>query len=128
MARFNIARADQGKEVDVRYIARLGADAAPALVAYLARERVVRSCGLGRPQHSMSANHAVTTPAGSLLDRPTARARPPTTGSDVEAARRLLRDWGPGHSNGLAELDGQQLARPARRRVERSVAAAAGGA
>jgi hypothetical protein len=94
VARFNIARAGQGKEVDVRYIARLGADAAPALVQYLARERVTAPAGWVIPSTD-SAGHALTMPAGSVLERADGARETADYGERCEAARRLLHDWGP---------------------------------
>jgi len=94
VARFNIARAGQGKEVDVRYIARLGADAAPALVQYLARERVTAPAGWVIPSTD-SAGHALTMPAGSVLERADGARETADYGERCEAARRLLHDWAP---------------------------------
>lgn len=93
VARFNIARAENGKEVDVMYIARLGGDAAPALAEYLARERVVPPAGwviAGSP-----GTNVATMPADSVIGR-TDGARVSTDyGERCQAARRLLHDWGP---------------------------------
>ena len=94
VARFNIARADQGKDVDVRYIARLGADAAPALVEYLAREQVTAPAGWVIPSTD-SASHAVTMPASSLLEAANGARETADYGERCEAARRLLHDWAP---------------------------------
>jgi len=94
VARFNIARADQGKEVDVRYIARLGADAAPALAGYLARERVTVPAGWVIPSTD-SANQAVMLPASSVLQPVNGARESADYAERCEAARRLLHDWGP---------------------------------
>jgi len=93
VARFNIARADQGKEVDVRYIARLGADAAPALAEYLARERVTVPAGWVIPSTD-SASHAMMIPVNSVLQPVDGARENADYGERCEAARRLLHDWG----------------------------------
>jgi hypothetical protein len=94
VARFNIARAEQGKEVDVTYIASLGADAAPALARHLARERVVPPASWIVPgQDSASAGAA---PPNALAQWLAGGGRETADfGERCEAARRLLRDWGP---------------------------------
>ena len=98
VARFNIARAEQGKEVDVRYIASLGADAAPALARHLAREQVVPPASWIVPgQDSVTAAGA----APNALARWSAGGGRESAdfGERCEAARRLLRDWGGQSSN-----------------------------
>ena len=79
----------------MRYIARLGADAAPALVEYLARERVTVPAGWVIPSTD-SANHAVTTPASPVVAPANGAREAADYGERCEAARRLLHDWGPG--------------------------------
>jgi hypothetical protein len=95
VARFNIARADDGKEVDVKYIARLGADAAPALVEYLARARVTAPAGWVIPRAD-SASSAGPLPASSVMGRADGARESADYGERCEAARRLLHEWGPG--------------------------------
>ena len=93
VARFDIARAERGKEVDVRYIASLGADAVPALARHLAKERVVPPASWIVPGQD-SARAGVAT--SSALVRWTAGGGREAAdfGERCEAARRLLRDWG----------------------------------
>lgn len=98
VARFNIARAEQGKEVDVTYIASLGADAAPALARYLSRDRVTPPASwIVAGQDSASAGAAAPNalaPWSAGGGRETA-----DFGERCQAARRLLRDWGVQSSN-----------------------------
>jgi len=98
VARFNIARAEQGKEVDVTYIASLGADAAPALARHLAREQVVPPSGWIVPgQDSVSAAGAAPD---ALAQWSAGGGRESADfGERCQAARRLLRDWGAQSSN-----------------------------
>jgi hypothetical protein len=93
VARFDIARADRGKDVDVRYIASLGADAAPALARYLARDRVVPPASWIVPGQDSARAGAATS--NSLVQWTAGGGRETTDfGERCEAARRLLRDWG----------------------------------
>ena len=94
IARFNIARAGQGKEVDVMYLALLGADATPALAKYLASERVTAPAGWVI-RSTDSANQGVTIPASSVLPPVDGARESADYGERCEAARRLLHDWGP---------------------------------
>jgi len=83
VARSNIARAARGQPLDVSYTASLGADAAPALVRYLA----------GQPLTPPAAAAGATpnvVPDAREWDAFTARCH---------AARRLLDAWGPSSSN-----------------------------
>ncbi len=97
VARFNIARADQGKEVDVKYLARLGGDAAPPLVEYLARDRVTAPAGWVIPGAD-SATVAAAMSAIAAMGRTDGTREAADYGDRCEAARRLLRDWGPASS------------------------------
>ena len=93
VARFDIARADRGKEVDVRYIASLGADAAPALARYLARDRVVPPASWIVPGQDSARAGAATS--NTLVQWTVGGGRETTDfGARCDAARRLLRDWG----------------------------------
>jgi hypothetical protein len=93
VARFDIARGDRGKEVDVRYIASLGADAAPALARYLARDRVVPPASWVVPGQDSARAGAATS--NSLVQWTAGGGREtPDFGERCEAARRLVRDWG----------------------------------
>jgi hypothetical protein len=93
VARFNIARAEQGKEVDVTYIASLGADAAPALARHLARERVVPPPSWIVPGQDSAS--AVGAAPNALAQWSAAGGRESADfGERCQAARRLLRDWG----------------------------------
>ena len=94
VARFNIARAGLGKEVDVTYIARLGGDAAPPLVEYLARDRVVPPAGwvIPGPNGPIAGS---ATPADTVISRADGARVSDDYGERCQAARRLLRDWGP---------------------------------
>ena len=93
VTRANIARAEQGKELDVSYIASLGADAAPALVEYLVRQPLsppatwtARSSGAPTPvELPASASPSAEDPTRTGPDDFTARCG---------AARRLLTEWG----------------------------------
>jgi hypothetical protein len=93
VARFNIDRANQGKEVDVRYISFLGADAAPDLVRYLVRDRVAVPAGWVIAGQDSTASAALMPNAF-----PMATADAPESadfGERCEAARRLLRNFAP---------------------------------
>jgi uncharacterized protein DUF4153 len=96
VARFDIARAEEGKAVDVTYIARLGGDAAPALAEYLARDRVVPPPGWVIP--GTPGTNATTTPADSVIGHADGARVSTDYGDRCQAARRLLHDWGPGTS------------------------------
>jgi hypothetical protein len=94
VARFDIARAAQEKEVDVVYIASLGGDAAPALARYLAGDRVVPPAGWVVPGRD-SANTAGVVPNALALWSSGGGRESADFGERCQAARRLLRDWGP---------------------------------
>ena len=82
VATANVARADQGKELDVSYLRSLGAEAAPALAGYLARRPLA-------PPPAWAAQAADSTlPRDSTVERDGFTAR-------CEAARHLLDNWGP---------------------------------
>ena len=93
VTRFNIDRASQGKEVDVRYIATLGGDAAPDLVRYLVRDRVAVPAGwvIAGQDSTASATFMPTAFPMTTADVPASA----DFGERCEAARRLLRDWAP---------------------------------
>lgn len=99
VARFDIARAARGKEVDVRYLASLGADAAPALTRYLVRQPLTAPAGWVIP--TSNAQRGPTTvpeaPAGAPVVSVEPRADDFTR--RCAAARRLLNDWGPDASS-----------------------------
>jgi len=94
VARFNIARAEDGKEVDVTYIARLGGDAAPSLAEYLARDRVAPPAGWVIP--GPQGPSVASMPADSVIGRADGARVSADYGERCQAARRLLHDWGPG--------------------------------
>ena len=95
VARFDIARAERGKEVDVAYIASLGADAAPALARHLARDHVAPPANWIVPgQDSVSA--AGVAPNALGLWSVGGGRESADFGERCQAARRLLRDWGAG--------------------------------
>jgi hypothetical protein len=82
VARANVARAAQGKELDVSYLRSLGAEAAPALAGYLVRSPLA-------PPPEWAAQAADSTlPRNSAVERDGFTAR-------CEAARHLLDNWGP---------------------------------
>lgn len=90
VARSNIARAAQGKALDVSYIESLGADAAPALIGYLVRQP------LTPPSSWVSALGSVLPTVGST---PSAAGDGQTRGETddytarCQAARSLLLHW-----------------------------------
>jgi hypothetical protein len=90
VARANVARAEGGRELDVSYMASLGADAAPTLVQYLVRQPLTPPAGWGVPPQN---------PTPPSLPLPAPAVAPPTRSDDYtarcEAARRLLTDWAP---------------------------------
>jgi len=94
VARANIARAERGKELDVNYLARLGADAAPALTRYLLAKPLTPSFAWPR---------AAVPPSDSSAAASAQRARDAeryvTSRDDFTArcyaARELLTRWGP---------------------------------
>jgi hypothetical protein len=94
VARANIARAEQGKELDVNYLVRLGADAAPALVRYLVAKPATPPFPWPRadvsPGDSSVAARAqqVRNVARYVSSRDDFTAR-------CYAARELLEKWGP---------------------------------
>ena len=94
VARFNVARANQGKEIDVQYMASLGGDAIPALVGYLVRQPRTAPAGWVVPSKD-SATGTVVAP-----NAPPTAAVAPGNGRDdftarCQAARSVLRDWSP---------------------------------
>jgi hypothetical protein len=84
VARSNIARAGTGKELDVRYVESLGADAAPALVAYLVKQPLTPPAGWTVP----GAGSVERSGPKSVGPRDSFTAR-------CDAARNLLQRWGP---------------------------------
>jgi hypothetical protein len=94
VAEFDIARAAQGKEVDVVYISSLGGDAVPALARYLAQDPVVPPAGWVVPARD-SANTAGVVPDGVAQWSTGGGRESADFGARCQAARRLLRDWGP---------------------------------
>jgi hypothetical protein len=81
----NVARANAGKELDVRYIQSLGADAAPDLAGYLVRQPLAAPAGFV----TVEADSAASIRWRSDDDRDGFTAR-------CVAARHLLDRWGPG--------------------------------
>jgi hypothetical protein len=99
VARFNVARGNAGKTIDVRYIARLGGDAAPALVEYLVRQPLTAPAGWVPPDPSLAVA-SVAAPAPSTAAATSAAPTEPASFTErCEAARRLLRDWSPASPN-----------------------------
>jgi hypothetical protein len=95
VARFDIARSAHGKEVDLPYLATLGADAAPALTRYLVEQPLTAPAGWVVPTTDGTTGR--TTAPGAPAQAPEASV---ATRSDdftqrCTVARRLLRDWGP---------------------------------
>ena len=95
VARVNVARAAEGKELDVSHLASLGGDAAPALTRYLVRQPLTAPAGWVVPDSNLrelsllQAQVTRSTPLVTRRDDFTARCR---------AARRLLREWSPSTS------------------------------
>ena len=94
VARANIARADRGKDLDVRYIESLGADAAPALVSYLVRQPLTPPPGWASPSSAQSAPGA-STPNASMAPMVPREASGNDYTARCRAARKLLEAWGP---------------------------------
>ena len=94
VAAANIARAEQGKELDVNYLTRLEADAAPALTRYLVAKPMTPPFPWPRtelaPSDSSAAAQAqrVRDAASYVTSRDDYTAR-------CYAARSLLTQWGP---------------------------------
>jgi uncharacterized protein DUF4153 len=112
VGRTNVARAALGKELDVNYVARLGGDAAPALVGYLVRQPLTAPDGWVAPDPTVPRS---PMPAPNVASGPA----PVTTRTDdftarCEAARRLLSQWGPASST---DWRGWTLGRAAARRA-----------
>jgi hypothetical protein len=93
VARGNIARAERGKELDVRYLQSLGADAAPALAEYLVRQPLSPPPGWTTPATNSASTSAASSRPAATTDSSL------TTRSDYtarcRAARSLLGTWGP---------------------------------
>jgi hypothetical protein len=91
VARGNVARAAQGKELDVSYIETLGADAAPALASYLVAQP------LAPPADWPTA--AIAADSASPITQYEASKSPTWTRDGFTArcfaARQLLEKWGP---------------------------------
>ena len=95
VARFNVARGNAGKTVDVRYIARLGGDAAPALVEYLVHQPLTPPAGWVPPDPSAAASSSAIVGGPSTVPVSPVSTEPASYTERCEAARRLLRDWSP---------------------------------
>jgi hypothetical protein len=94
VARANIARAERGKELDVNYLARLGADAAPALTQYLVGKPLTPPFAWPRAEVSPSDTSASARAQQSRnLERYVASRDDYT--ARCYAARDLLSSWGP---------------------------------
>lgn len=97
VTRWNLARADHGKEFDVWYASSLDADAAPALVSYLVRQPL-------SPPAEWPAAAADSAEATSAAPTPAPRVGPSETTSHSDftarcyAARKLLDNWAPSAS------------------------------
>ena len=95
VAHFDIARGARGKEVDVPYLASLGADAAPSLARYLVRQPLTAPAGWVVPTTDPKTGRMVVPDADpSQPATPTATTRDDFT-QRCRVARRLLREWGP---------------------------------
>ena len=94
VTRFDIARAAEEKSVDVRYLASLGADAAPDLAQFLTRERAGIPAGWIIPGLDVTASADVMPNAFHDAVAPDV-PRVADFGERCEAARRLLREWAP---------------------------------
>jgi hypothetical protein len=96
VARSNIARAADGKPLDVWYTSRLGADAAPALVSYLVRQPLTPPSSF----ETLAADSASAARLGRVMAADSASGR---TTDDFTArcyaARELLQRWGPASSD-----------------------------
>ena len=86
VARANVARAATGKELDVSYIQSLGADAAPALAAYIATQPLTAPAEWAAARADSLAGRPFAAPSAPQRDGFTARC---------VAARHLLSRWGP---------------------------------
>ena len=93
VARANIARAERGKELDVHYLTRLGADAVPALTRYLVTKPLT-------PPFSWPRAELVPSDTGVAAQAQRARdsAQYVTSRDDYTAqcyaARALINQWG----------------------------------
>ena len=94
VARANIARAAQGKELDVRYLANLGADAAPALTRYLVGKPVVPPFAWPRAELAAADTTADSRAQEGRNWQPYVSSRDDFT-ARCYAARELLSKWGP---------------------------------
>jgi hypothetical protein len=92
VARANVARAERGKELDVSYIQSLGADAAPALSAYLVAQPLTAPPEWAVPKTD-SAGASVRPDSASAAGQ----RQWPRDGFTARcyAARQLLERWGP---------------------------------
>jgi hypothetical protein len=100
VGRSNIARGELGKELDVSYVASLGADAAPALVQYLVRQPLTAPAGWAPPESSGSGSatplpNASAAPGSVVNAPPSTLARRDDFTARCRAARRLLGEWSP---------------------------------
>jgi hypothetical protein len=94
VARANIARAAQGKELDVRYLANLGADAAPALTRYLTGMPLTPPFAWPRAQITATDTTAAARAQQERSWMPYVTSRDDYT-ARCYAARGLLSKWGP---------------------------------
>jgi len=94
VARANIERAELGKELDVNYLSRLGADAAPALTQYLVSKPLTPSFPWPRPEVASNDTSAAARAQQSRSVAPYVTSRDDYT-ARCYAARELLSRWGP---------------------------------
>jgi len=94
VGRSNIARAAGGKELDVAYVASLGADAAPALVNYLVRQPLTAPDGWVPPDPSAASRASTIAPNAAPVPAAAERRRDDFT-ARCQAARTLLGRWSP---------------------------------
>ena len=99
VARIDIARAAQGKEVDLPYLGSLGADAAPALTRYLVRQPLTAPEGWVTPIMDPKTGRATVPQADSGAQVTPVPSRSDDFTQRCTVARRLLRDWGPESSS-----------------------------
>ena len=95
VARYDIARGARGKEVDVRYLESLGADAAPALTRYLVGQPLAAPAGWVSPVTDPKTGRVVTPEADSSPTSVAGATRTDDFTRRCAAARNLLRKWGP---------------------------------
>ena len=97
VARANIARAAHGEELDVSYLARLGADAAPALTQYLASKPHSPPFAWPRPLPAPDNASEAARAEQARMHAPYVTSRDDYT-ARCYAARQLLSNWGPSAS------------------------------